>query len=137
MNKLGGDTPPTWLIPVLLIILCIALSVAYRVSAQAALPAQAYMVIRHGYDGYDFDCVDQYPYQDTRPMDWNSTDGFTEVDAYDFVESIIAVENCNIDNMYITDDGNLFVWRMSDIEREGARYAIHVNRGAWWVVPGF
>ena len=26
-----------------------------------------------------------------------------------------------------------FTWRMTDIEREGSRYAVHVDRGAYWI----
>lgn len=134
MRRLGGDSPPHWLVAVLFVILTIALIIAYKVSAQAPEPVQHWMIVRHGYNGYDFDCVSEYPYADIRPMAWNPVDGFTEVsDDFVFMESIIAVEACNIDHIYQTDNGNLFAWRMTDIEREGSRYAIHVNRGAFWI----
>lgn len=107
--------------------------IAEDASAQMPLGEPLYMVIRHGYAGYDFDCVTAYPYVDLQPMTWHSVDGF-QVGDFDFVESIIAVEACNIDNVYRNADG-LFVWRMTDIEREGSRYAIHVNRGAYWIQP--
>jgi hypothetical protein len=133
------DQPPNrllWVIAIIALCIIAYLVFAANTEAQAPSPVQHWMVIRHGYLGYDFDCVSEYPYADIRPMAWNPTDGFTEVsDNFDFVESIIAVEACNIDHIYQTDDGSLFTWRMTDIEREGSRYAIHVNRGAFWIAP--
>lgn len=104
--------------------------------SQAQIPQQQqYMLLYSGVDGLNLDCVDEYPYTDTRRMDWNSTDGFTEIDGnYDHLLSIIAVSDCNVDNVYAFDVG-LFVWRMTDIECERNRCAVHVNRGAYWIEP--
>jgi hypothetical protein len=105
-------------------------------TAQAQLAqsdTQHYMLLYRGSNGLHFDCVDEYPYNDVRRMEWNSTDGFIEVDgSYQHLLSIFAVSECNIDNVYSFDD-DLFVWRMTNRECELNVCAAHVNRGAFWI----
>lgn len=134
MSKLGGDNPPTWLFVLAIIGLLLICILVYK--AQAQIPQQQkYMLLYSGASGLNLDCVDEYPYTDVRRMEWNAVDGFTEIDGdYNHLLSIIAVESCNIDNVYTSELG-LFVWRMTDIECERNRCAVHVNRGAWWIQP--
>jgi hypothetical protein len=94
------------------------------------------MVIRDGADGFNFDCTTEYPYINLRQMDWNSTDGLTEVDNYDLVERYIVVQEYNIINVYRDDaTGDLFALSFACPERmQGNRFAIHI-RALHWIEP--
>jgi hypothetical protein len=91
------------------------------------------MLLYRGSNGLHFDCVDEYPYNDVRRMEWNSTDGFIEVTDFRHYLSIVAVSECNIDNVYTTENNGTFVWRMTNRECERNVCAAHVNRGAFWI----
>jgi hypothetical protein len=45
----------------------------------------------------------------------------------------VAVSECNIDNVYTTENNGTFVWRMTNRECERNVCAAHVNRGAFWI----
>ena len=92
-----------------------------------------YMLLYRGSNGLHFDCVDEYPYDNIRRMEWNSTDGFTEITDFRHYLSIVAVTDCNLDNVYTTENNGTFVWRMTNRECERNVCAAHVNRGAFWI----
>lgn len=102
--------------------------------ARATTQAQ-YMIIGRG--DLNFDCVDEYPYNDLHRMDWNASDGLTEVNNdYHLMYWIVEVASCNADAIYRMDDRpDLFTLRFTDIECIGNRCAAHMTRGAWWIEP--
>lgn len=119
-----------------LVLLCIVLILVFGdVQSQQPPQPQHYMVIGR-YD-LDFDCVDEYPYTDIRRMDWNSSDGLTEVTGTDYRLQywIVAVDSCNADAIYQHDSGNLFALRFTDLEYhdDTNEYHAHMTRGAWWI----
>jgi hypothetical protein len=102
--------------------------------AQAQLAqSDNYILLYRGVNGLHFDCVDEYPYDNIRRMEWNSTDGFTEITDFRHYLSIVAVTDCNLDNVYTTENNGTFVWRMTNRECELNVCAAHVNRGAFWI----
>ena len=133
MRRLGGDSPPHWLIGVLLAILAIALLIAYKVSAQAPEQPQYWMILYPHYDGYVFECVTELPYADMQPMDWKPIEGFTEIEHFNLEYQLIAVSECNVDNIYRTADNQLFVWRFTEPGTDGHPNHIHPVRGAYWI----
>lgn len=134
MRRLGGDSPPNWLIGVLLILFALVLIFVYKSQAQAPEPVQHWMILYPHYDGYVFECITEHPYSDVRPMDWKPVEGFTEVsDDFSLEYQLIAVDACNVDNVYRTADNQLFVWRFTEPGTDGHPNHIHPVRGAHWI----
>lgn len=102
-----------------------------------AQPNQQYMVIRFGALGYNFDCVNDYPYDLGQQMEWNNNVGFAELkETPRLIEQIIEVQNCNLDNIYM-DQSTEELFRFGFAERVTDEHPNHrhVTRGAWWVYP--
>lgn len=95
--------------------------------------ASQYMLLYHGVQGLNFYCVDELPYSVARPMLWDSEHGAIEVEDYQLIAQVVAVAECNLDNIYQDDNGDLFTWRFSSHNTDGHESHRHIDRGVFWI----
>ena len=118
---------------ILLFALLLLLAIGYMAFEAQASTSNRYMLLYQGVQGLNFYCVDELPYSVGRPMLWDSEHGAIEVEDYQLIAQVLEVESCNLDNVYMADNGALFTWRFSSHNTDGHDNHRHIDRGAFWI----
>lgn len=126
-----------------LIILAAALFLAFilNVAHVDASTPQLYMYLRQGTAGLDFYCASEPVYADVADMpESDYTPLALHPNDLILYAQVIAVESCNVDNLYSPSqynpserDGYMFAWRFTERVTDGNSANRHFTRGAAWI----
>lgn len=109
-------------------------------NAEQPVSRKQWLLIRNspGANGMDFDTYPELPYIDGDKLDWNSTVGFTELNGTGkWLEQWIPLHESapQVHVIYKLPDKRLYRLGYAMPVKEGRRYAVHVQHGAYWVEP--